>query len=306
VLRLSTLVEKAFDNASDGYRFKQCLKELISILEFEDRRRSGRKIVELRAKRFVVLGDVHGDLDTMVKLLERTHAISIAASDGCVVMLGDYVDRGPRQPEVLALICELKRLLGERLVLLRGNHECPPWLPVYPHDYPYVLRYRYGHALGEELYELSRQFFELLPLVAIAKGMFVAVHGGPPVKRVVEAKNVSELLDIENDYEAIEDILWSDPVDDNELPNPSLGFALSYRGAGKVWGSTITTKFLSLMNAKMIVRGHEPCYLGYKLDHGGRVLTVFSMKGYYGNAAAGAVVIDDKCLESIERCIVTT
>src|SRR5206468_1142288 len=44
------------------------------------------------------------------------------AADDLVVLLGDYVDRGPDTRGVLDRIIELKRQ-GTKLICLRGNHE---------------------------------------------------------------------------------------------------------------------------------------------------------------------------------------
>ncbi|RJS85882.1 serine/threonine protein phosphatase, partial [Candidatus Bathyarchaeota archaeon] len=75
----------------------------------------------------------------------------------------------------------------------------------------------------------------------------------------------------------LEEILWSDPVDGIK------GTTFSPRGAGKLFGPDVTSRFLRLMRAELLIRGHEPSNEGYKLNHGGKVLTLFSRKGppYY-------------------------
>ena len=68
--------------------------------------------------RLLAIGDIHGcllqfnDLLNLVKL----------TPDDQVILLGDYVDRGPDSRGVLDRIIELKRS-GMKLVCLRGNHE---------------------------------------------------------------------------------------------------------------------------------------------------------------------------------------
>jgi serine/threonine protein phosphatase 1 len=68
--------------------------------------------------RLLAIGDIHGcllqfnDLLNLVKPQSGDH----------VVLLGDYVDRGPDSRGVLDRILELKRS-GMNLVCLRGNHE---------------------------------------------------------------------------------------------------------------------------------------------------------------------------------------
>lgn len=46
--------------------------------------------------------------------------------DASLVLLGDYVDRGPDSAGVLYEIMELQRTYGERVIVLQGNHDV--WL----------------------------------------------------------------------------------------------------------------------------------------------------------------------------------
>ena len=66
------------------------------------------------------IGDVHGRLDLLRQALSRvrTHA---RGREHVIVLLGDYVDRGPDTKGVLDLLIELSGRLP--LVCLMGNHE---------------------------------------------------------------------------------------------------------------------------------------------------------------------------------------
>jgi serine/threonine protein phosphatase 1 len=68
--------------------------------------------------RVLAIGDVHGCLGPLDELLAWVNP----TDDDLVVMLGDYVDRGPDTRGVLDRLIALKRT-GRRLVCLRGNHE---------------------------------------------------------------------------------------------------------------------------------------------------------------------------------------
>ena len=68
----------------------------------------------------------------------------------------------------------------------------------------------------------------------------------------------------------MEEILWNDP---RTLPEGKK-WENSRRGLGKHFSLDVTKKWLSISNTKVIVRGHEPCN-GFKLDHDGRVLSLF-------------------------------
>jgi serine/threonine protein phosphatase 1 len=58
------------------------------------------------------IGDVHGCIDQLKTLLNsilRDHQQNWSGTNCQVVLLGDYIDRGPDSKGVLDLICELKR-----------------------------------------------------------------------------------------------------------------------------------------------------------------------------------------------------
>ena len=71
----------------------------------------------------------------------------------------------------------------------------------------------------------------------------------------------------------LEDLLWSDPTEDNAEVEASP------RGAGKLFGRSVTTQVLTRLQAKILIRGHEASDSGYKINHNGKVLTLFSRKG---------------------------
>ena len=71
-----------------------------------------------------VFGDVHGQLRSLLLLFASFGFPSHAAGDVqavAYVFNGDWVDRGPQQLEVVALLFSLKLLYPERIYLLRGD-----------------------------------------------------------------------------------------------------------------------------------------------------------------------------------------
>lgn len=72
----------------------------------------------MRQPGLVVVGDVHGQAERLEKALDAYAEIAQP-----LVFVGDYVNRGPGSRRVLDLLCDAKRLMGEALVLLRGNHD---------------------------------------------------------------------------------------------------------------------------------------------------------------------------------------
>lgn len=65
------------------------------------------------------IGDIHGCADRLDHLLSR---LPFDHTHDTLVLLGDYLDRGPDAKGVLERLCRL-RADGTRLIALMGNHE---------------------------------------------------------------------------------------------------------------------------------------------------------------------------------------
>ncbi|HEX9777882.1 MAG TPA: metallophosphoesterase family protein [Geopsychrobacteraceae bacterium] len=68
--------------------------------------------------RLLAIGDIHGQLERLNRLLARVRP----RPDDQVVLLGDYIDRGPDAKGVIDALLKL-RGAAPRTVFLRGNHE---------------------------------------------------------------------------------------------------------------------------------------------------------------------------------------
>ena len=85
------------------------------------------QLLDLREQadvRVVIIGDVHCDYKSLAAILLK---LSVSEYDyfekAYFVFLGDYLDRGCALFEPLLLLMDLKKILGDRLFMLRGNHE---------------------------------------------------------------------------------------------------------------------------------------------------------------------------------------
>jgi len=166
------------------------------------------------------------------------------------------------------------------VVLLRGNHEGPNDLLPSPHDLPMHLKRKFG-AEWALAYEKLRALFDELHLAVLVKQKIIMLHGGLPST----AKSIEDLAFARRKHPAeshLEEILWSDPEEN------LTGTLESPRGAGKLFGIDVADKFLRMLNVKILIRGHEPAEIGYKINHDGKILTLFSRKGepYYNSKAA--------------------
>ncbi|HIH90085.1 TPA: serine/threonine protein phosphatase [Desulfurococcaceae archaeon] len=266
-------------------------EEIKELLE-EAERYFGREVEIMDSVGGVLFhGDIHGDVDTLYKIWEQV-GIEKVLDKFKLVFLGDYVDRGEYQLEALTLVLALKAMRPEEVVVLRGNHEPPEWLPPSPHDFPDVLVSKCGPSKGSEIYKVALQLFDSMPALALIDDV-VALHGGPPVSKVMEGCEGEDCLK-ELDRKSLEEVLWSDP---DELMGgklcswedpPKLCVGSNPRGAGVVWGAGLTREFLERLGSKYIVRGHTAVD-GFALSHNNRVYTLFTRSGppyYNANAAA--------------------
>jgi serine/threonine protein phosphatase 1 len=70
-------------------------------------------------ERVLIIGDVHGCLGTLQRLLEK---IQWCPDSDRLIFLGDYVDRGEDSRGVIEHVMQISRT-GERVDCLMGNHE---------------------------------------------------------------------------------------------------------------------------------------------------------------------------------------
>lgn len=72
------------------------------------------------------------------------------------------------------------------------------------------------------------------------------------------------------------DVLWSDPQSaKGSKPNIQ-------RGGGSYFGPDVTSDQLSHNKLGLLVRSHECCPQGWKIEHNNSVMTIFSASNYYG------------------------
>ena len=81
--------------------------------------------------------------------------------------------------------------------------------------------------------------FDYLPIGAIIDNKMFAVHGGlsPTLHQIDDIKQIQRVQEIPHEG-PFADLMWSDP-DDSKL-----GFSISARGAGYVFGEDVCERFL--------------------------------------------------------------
>ncbi len=220
----------------------------------------------------LVIGDLHGDLKSLTTILQESCFLEKMkeSKDKMLIFLGDYGDRGEKSSEIYYLILKLKLTYPKQVVLLRGNHEAPTDLLGLPYDLPLQFKLRFGKD-WQTVYEKIRELHSCLYNGLFVPDRYLMIHGGLSP----EIRSFQDIADAqENQNEAIlEDLLWNDPDEDVR------GISFSPRGAGKLFGTKITEEVLKRLQVKVLIRGHEASNTGYKINHEGKILTLFSRKG---------------------------
>ncbi|MEM4832062.1 MAG: metallophosphoesterase family protein, partial [Sulfolobales archaeon] len=236
--------------------------------------------------RYVFVGDLHGNLEDLRSVLSNYDEEHLKSGNIKMVFLGDYIDRGENQLEVLITLLELKAEYPDSVFLLKGNHEGVDLVEPSPHDFPDELISRYLISEGLSIYELFvSNIFSRLHLAAYFKDFFLALHGGLPTATYKKTQSVREYLlgSMSRPLrDVVVEVLWNDPIESNDEAQESP------RGAGMLFGRPITEWVVKTFDVKLVIRGHEPCAKGYKFNHNGRVITLFSRTGppYYNTVGA--------------------
>jgi serine/threonine-protein phosphatase 4 catalytic subunit len=193
-------------------------------------------------------------------------------------MSGDFVDRGFHSVETFLLLLALKVRYPDRMTLIRGNHESRQITTVYGF-YDECVR-KYGSA---SVWRYCTEVFDYLALTAVVDGKVLCVHGGlsPSISDLDQVRLIDRKQEVPHEGSMC-DLLWSDPDD-------TLGWALSPRGAGWLFGPDVAKAFNHRNNINFIARAHQLVLEGYKEMFDGGVVTVWSAPNYCyrcGNVAS--------------------
>lgn len=133
-----------------------------------------------------------------------------------------------------------------------------------------------------------------------------AIHGGIPSNlndqdNSLEAINriPCPLRDPESECPIAWEILWNDPLTSElhftkeELARNSGYVHNSRRGTAHFFSNEALVKFLKDNKLSHVVRAHEVQQVGFKVQLGGKLLTVFSSSFYCGGSNEAATVLVD-------------
>jgi serine/threonine-protein phosphatase 6 catalytic subunit len=128
----------------------------------------------------------------------------------------------------------------------------------------------------------------------IIDGEVLCVHGGlsPDIRSLDQIRVIGRSQEIPHEG-AFCDLMWSDPED---LPDSTGAWAVSPRGAGWLFGHSVTREFNHINNLKLIARAHQLVQEGWKYMFDDTLVTVWSAPNYCyrcGNMASILTVNED-------------
>ncbi len=217
------------------------------------------------AEEAIVCGDTHGDWRSTLEAIAR---FTSAPTSRCLVGLGDYVDRAPRDcpngsvANALHLLA-LSARHPDRVILLQGNHETSRRIPVVPHTLPEEIDDLWGPEV--ERYHRLAALLERGPVAAGTPNGAYLAHAGFP--RRLDRVRWSSTFD-RLDEDGLSEVVWAE-----------CDASRNRRGAARPWTARDLDGFLAATGQRLILRGHDPDVCGVPL-YAGRCLTLQTTRIY--------------------------
>jgi len=200
----------------------------------------------------MVIGDLHGDLKSLTKLME----IIKKENSKYVIFLGED---------------------SNKYFLLKGNHETLEVNRNYGFYQDFLNRFKDPKKFSQVI-----ALYNTLPYSVLVNESILCLHGGIPeefnaINRLKGIKTSEINIIDDNTAKSLLQIMWNDP-------KPNLkGFAESFRGREiKFFGEDVFSDFMRENKLDYLIRAHERFPEGYKWFFNKRLLSIFSSANYRG------------------------
>lgn len=269
-------------------RFLPQLASAEKTLDAHYRKSGQERVMEIKGPTAVV-GDLHGDLYTFRAIRDQLRTELVLGHVQNVVFLGDIMDRGSGNAQVLLELLEFYNDFPNQVYILRGNHETISMFEGFSKDYNPARNDPFFRGID---YMIFKKFFDTLPYAVVINGHTLAVHGGIPREDLWdEFFGVGLPKEGERGFDVVMSAIWADY-------DPG-GDAMKMNGSRTCWDYRIilyseedVSRFCSRWRTKAllkkckepvgkikrIIRAHQPS-LGstfHQSSEKGIVTTVFS------------------------------
>ncbi|KAK5981102.1 Serine/threonine-protein phosphatase [Trichostrongylus colubriformis] len=235
-----------------------------------------------------ICGDTHGQYPDLLRLFNKGGFPPLSN----YLFLGDYVDRGKQNLEVILLVIAYKLKFPKNFFLLRGNHECANVNRAYGFYDECMRRYQ-----SQRMWQLFQDVFCVMPLTALVGEKILCMHGGlsPHLESLDQLRNIPRPTEATGATLEM-DLLWADPVIGLN------GFQANMRGASYGFGPDILAKYCQALNIDLVARAHQVVQDGYEFFGGRKLVTIFSAPHYCGqfDNAAAMMTVDENLQCSFE------
>jgi uncharacterized SAM-binding protein YcdF (DUF218 family)/beta-phosphoglucomutase-like phosphatase (HAD superfamily) len=295
---LSDLVDKALEIHSHEERTGLLRAKISEITADKYFTEKGIAYLPAKSGRLIVIGDLHGDLSTLERLLNQagytSEGNSKASDPVYLVFAGDYADRGTQSLAVALKVMQMKVSDPDHVILLAGNHDLFGSAVVHAavghgeRIFMDELIGQLGPTKGQSLYNKWFGLMETAPTLLVTASGITVCHAAPPSTKAGFDADASHpgLLSIANDdfqrrqlannpirlpanagEEEYGDVInGADEMHETIMDRP-----------GYYWiGRQGIETFLKAVGGHILVRGHDATAPADKSFFDHRVLTVIS------------------------------
>ncbi len=273
---------------------------------------------EDEAPRVVIIGDLHSDFNALSSILMKLANSSYDYFEkGLFIFTGDYTDRGCRPIETLRLLYTMKSYLGERCIMLKGNHELIRFEEglLHPMIYPSDTYMIFNWKLGPVVCRLYADYCARLPHAVVLNletppearrlkpesllKRYLICHAAIPRYDYVHVYNEEKLalssLPVSkrsDEGQMIGQMVWGDPA---ETVNPRFRDEVRFE-----YGRSEFIEFMNKNRYDILIRSHEYVADGFRFSFDNRLITLFSTGGEQNDDSFYSQEVPNPCFAVIK------